>query len=407
MKNGIGPLRHQESFAAFFTMFDAGDMTGIVLCVLAGMVLTVVVQSSSATVGICIALASQGLMDFPSSAAFILGDNIGTTVTAQLATIGTSRDSRRVAWAHTMFNVLGVLYLIPLFPLYLKIVEVVTSTFFGLGPPDAVVEGAKPNIARYIANAHTLFNILNCLIFLTVLPLLLRVVYLIVPQKSERGVRTVTLLDYQHVDIPELALKQVREEVHRMGVLAETTYRDVTGCMSERDIKKLSGWKEREDTINRYQREIMNFLVKVSQGSLSDEQGREISSLMRMTNNLERIGDSVENIAELVEEMIENDLNLAQEGMRDYMTIKDLVGETIHFTIESIIRAPHDLMAKANKYESMINFMREEMRDNYLMRLRSGICTVDPGLVFTDMLAHFEKIGDYSFNVAQAIAGEK
>jgi len=402
-------LKKSEGFVTFFTMFDATTWLGILFCVLAGMILTMIVQSSSATVGICIALASQGLMTFPSSAAFILGDNIGTTITAQLATIGTSVNSRRVAWAHSLFNVIGVLYILPLFPWFLDFVTFITSKLMGLGDPEMVVDGAKPHIARYIANAHTIFNVVNALIFLGVMPLLTRIVCLVVPEREEAVEPRITSLELKFVDIPTMALKQARDEIHVMGRLAETTYRDVTNCMHDRDLTKLSEWREREEMLNRFQREIIEFLIKVSQGSMSVEQGRELSSLMRMTNNLERIGDSVENIAELVEEMIENDLHLAEEGLKDFDTIRNRVGEMINFIITAIPNPDPDpkLMRRANDFEDSINFMREEMRDNYLLRLRSGVCAVDPGLIFTDMLAHFEKIGDYSFNVAQAVAGEK
>jgi len=407
MKDGIGPLKKTPEFVSFFTMFDASTITGILLCVGLGTLLTMIVQSSSATVGICMALAGQGLMDFQSSVAFILGDNIGTTITAQLATIGANFNSRRVAWAHTLFNVIGVLYVIPLFPFFIKGVGEFTAHVMGTGAPDLVVEGTRPNIARYIANAHTLFNIFNALVFLAIMPIFTRVVSFLVPDRTEKERRYISSLDFNYADIPALALEQAREEIFAMGLLAQTTYFDVTNCVHSMDSQKLEEWKEREETLNRLQREIVEFLIQVSQGSISVEQGKEISSLMRMTNNFERIGDSVENIAELIEEMMENDLRLSDDGLKDFETIRRKVGEMIRFVTDAINTPPPELMRKANKFENTINFMREEMRGNYLVRLRSGVCALDPGLVFTDMLAHFEKIGDYSFNIAQAIAGEK
>jgi len=407
MKRGFAPLREDPTFIQFFTAFDADSFGGIILCVMVGSIMTTLVQSSSATVGITIALASEGLLNVPGSVALILGDNIGTTITAQLATIGsTNRDARRAAWVHSLFNVIGAGVIIAVFPWFVKMVVYITSEWMGVGDPYYTVDGIRPSIPRYIANAHTLFNVVNSLLFLSVLPWLVRAACWIVPPGVEARTH-ITYLDLKFVDVPEVALQQARKEIHRMGQEVQVTYDSVIGCLSSRDLRELRKWGQRERDIDLAQKELIDFLVRTSQAAITSEESREVSSLMRITNNLERVGDSVENIAQLIEEMFENELTLSQEGVKDYHVISSKAREMLALVVGSILKPERDLLEKAKELENDIDFMREDMRAMYISRLRSGVCTLDPGLIFTDMLANFEKVGDYCFNIAQALTGAK
>ncbi len=411
MKAGFAPLKHDPEFIAFFTKFNAASYFGILMCVMVGTVLTMILQSSSATVGITMALAIQGLLGFEASVALILGDNIGTTITAQLASLGTTVNARRTANAHTLFNVLGVLLIILIFPFFVNIVTWSTSTFLGIGPLDSIVNGEKINIARYVANAHTMFNVVNALFFLMVLPYLAKAAIWLTPHKQEDAeldeLYTIKYMDAGFIDTPSVAIEQAKAEIARMGESVKQMYDDVVKSLEPRKVKDLAKWRKREDLIDNLQKEITKFLIKVGQQNIMPEESKEISSLLRMTNNLERIGDSIENIAELVEELIEQDLYLSEGGLNDYKEISKEVGAFIDFIIEAMKKENVMLMNKAMALEDNIDRMREEMRGNYLVRLNSGICAVDPGLMLVDMLTAFEKIGDYSFNIAQAVAGEK
>lgn len=410
MKNGFKPLRSHPDFIAFFTKFDARSLGGILLCVLAGTVLTMILQSSSATVGITMALASQGLLNLPGSVALILGDNIGTTITAELASIGSNLAARQTARAHTMFNVLGVCYIVVLFNPFVSLVEWVTGSLMGIGPAQAAVSGQEqPNIGRYIANAHTMFNVINAILFLIILPVLAKVAAKLTMGKEAEVVlqdmgRPVHL-DYRFVENPSVALAQAREETVRMGRLAQVMYRDVTNVLFTRKLENLARWKPTEDALDNLQRAITDFLVQVSQGAITDAESREINSLLRMVNNIERVGDATENLAQLTEEMVENKLELAEQGVADYRSMREQVGRFLELVVTGAAERNREIMETAQTMEDKINFMREMMRDEYLTRLRSGVCTVDPGLVFVDMLANFEKIGDYCYNIAQAVAG--
>ncbi|MFC1535092.1 Na/Pi cotransporter family protein [Thermodesulfobacteriota bacterium] len=410
MKAGFAP-GDNSTFISFFRIFHTDNIGGILLCALAGTVLTMIVQSSSATVGIVMALAMEGLLDYEASVVLILGTNIGTTITAQLASIGTNVNAHRTANAHTLFNVIGVLITILFFPLFLKIVAFITSTLMFIGSPDLIVGGEKPNIARYIANSHTIFNVITAFIFLMFLPYLVKAAIWITPQKEENigldEIHHIKFLDTKFVDTPSVALAQARAEIIRMAEAVQIMYDDVINSIKNRKIKELSKWRKREDSLDILQKEITRFLIQVMQKPIIAEESKEVASLMRMTNNLERAGDEIENIAELMEEIIEQNLHFSEGGIHDYETIAAEVREFIRFVMEAITLDDKEIMPKAEEMEDKVNQMREDMKSNHLMRLQSGICTVDPGLILVDMLTAFEKIGDFCYNIAQAVTGER
>ncbi len=411
MKDGFAPLKDHPSFVALFTQFNADDMLSISLCILVGTVMTMILQSSSATIGVTMALASQGLLNFEASAALILGDNIGTTITAQLASIGASVNARRTARAHAIFNILGVLLIITFFPLFLKMVIWITGHMMDIGPPDLLVHGEHPNIGRYIANAHTFFNVISAIFFLMFLHYLVKVTCWLVPEKEEAKtideLRRIKYIHSKYIDTPSVAIVQARAEIVRMGEAVQLMYNDVVYSLRDRKLKDLSKWRQREDIIDSLQKEITKFLTNVMQKRVSLEESKEIASLMRMANNLERAGDGVENIAQLIEELHEQNLHLSEDGMQDYELISAEVGKFLNFIVVAVQKEDKDVMAQAQTLEDEIDRMREDMRGNYIMRLQSGMCTVDPGLILVDMLTSFEKIGDFCYNVAQAVAGLK
>ena len=410
MKLGFKPLRAHPEFISFFTRFDAGSVSGVLLCVLTGAALTMLVQSSSATVGITMALASQGLLNLPGSVALILGENIGTTITAELAAIGGNLTARRAARAHTMFNVIGVGLVLLAFQPFLSVVQWLTH-LMGIGPAELRNGSEQPNISRYIANSHTLFNVLNATFFLCVLPVLVAAAIKLTPGKEKdnmlQDLGKPRYLDYKFVDQPSVALSLARDEVVRMGQVAQQMMQDVSNVFFSRKIHELTRWRQAEDALDQLQKLVVDYLVQVSQGSISGPESREVASLMRMANNMERIGDSVENVAELIEEIIESNLDFSENSVIDFKEMRDQANKFLDLIIRAAHERDPDIMEVAQQMEDEIDLMRERMRDDHMSRLRSGTCTVDPGLVFVDILNNYEKIGDYCYNIAQAVAGKR
>ncbi|MBN2418184.1 MAG: Na/Pi cotransporter family protein, partial [Deltaproteobacteria bacterium] len=411
MKAGFSPLRDDPAFISLLTGFQSNTIGSISICVLIGAILTMILQSSSATVGITMAMAMQGLINFETSVALILGENIGTTITAQLASIGASINARRAANAHTLFNVIGVIIIILCFHPFIDLVQFITGTLMNYGAPDIIINGERPNIERYIANSHTLFNIVNAVFFLFTLNYLVKISIWLSPCEESKEnfdeLRHIKYLDNKYVDTPSVALGRARAEIIRMGEAVLIMYDDVIKSIISRKIKDLSKWRKREDMLDNLQKEITQYLVKIMQKPIMAEESSEIAALTRMANNFERAGDEVESIAKLIEELIELNLHISEGGMKDYEKISAEVRKFIILVTEAIRNEDSNIIASAQEIENLIDRMREEMKSNHLMRLQSGVCTVDPGLILVDMLTAFEKLGDYCYNIAQAVSGTK
>ena len=409
MKQGLGPIKHDPAFVEFFTRFDGTTIGSRLLCVATGALLTIMVQSSSATVGLTMTLATQGLLTFPAAAALVLGENIGTTITAELATIGSQNiNAHRAARAHTMFNVIGVCFMLIVFPIFVSGVEYI-SLLLGAGPVDQILNGEAINISRYIANGHTIFNVVNAIIFLTLLPWLIRVATILSPKEKidEKEYYSLPKFDNRYIDNPIAALTQVRSELLRMADTALYTLKNTVEALQNRDSKKLARWRRYEKHLDEMQKAITAYLTLVYRGNVNEAEAKEISGFIRMTNNIERIGDSVENIAIMAEDIIENNIQFSEQAMKDIETLNKQAVAFLLLVIEGIKKKRSNFMRDAQIIEDNIDFMRGEMRQDHVERLRQGICTNEPGLIFSDILSNFEKIGDYCYNIAQAVAGVK
>ncbi len=409
MKQGLSPIKGDPAFIDFFTQFDATTMTGLLLCVTTGTILTVVVQSSSATIGLTMTFATQGLLDFPAAMALVLGENIGTTITAQLATIGaTNVNAYRVARAHAMFNIIGVIFILSFFPYFLQLVEFITG-LMGAGAVSQVAEGDVVNIPRYIANGHTLFNVVNAFVFLILLPWLIKVSILLSPKEDdeEQDLLRMPNFDDRFLDNPIAAITQVRSEITRMADIALITLKNTLESLQARDLKKLSKWKRYEDHLDTMQKEIILYLTRIYQEDVSENEAKELSSMIRVTNNIERVGDAVENLAEMTEDIIDKDIHFSKDALKDIEVISNQSIAFLILVTKGMQNKKANFMADAQTIEDNIDFMRDEMRNDHIFRLKEGICRNEPGLIFSDILSNFEKIGDYCYNIAQGIAGIK
>ena len=410
MKAGLSPLKHEPAFVTFLTRFQAQNLNEILLCVLAGAAITMAVQSSSATVGITMALASQGLLSFEGSVAMILGENIGTTITAQLASIGSNVNARRTAMAHTLFNVLGVVFIVIIFPYFVEIVIYVTNIVLGIGNPDVLVGGEKPFISRHIANAHTLFNVINAILFLFILRYLVIIATWLTPRGKREyldEIYHIKYLDRRYLDSPEVALVQAKQEIIRMGEETQTMFDEVIGSLEIRNTKILAKWKEREDVLDNLQKEITDFLVKVMQQNIVIEESKEITSLFRMTNNIERVGDELEDIANALERMIDEKLFFSEQAISDYVAISAEARKFLVLVLNGIKKDNKEIMSESIRLIEHIDQMTEDMRLTHHDRLVEGICEIDRSMIFIDILNAFEKMGGFCYNIAQAVAGVK
>jgi phosphate:Na+ symporter len=410
MKNAFSFLKGSEQVFNFFASLDGFPFLALII----GTAFTIMMQSSSVTVGITMALGTAGLISFPTAVAFILGDNIGTTITAELASIGTNITAKRTARAHTMFNVIGVLYIFLLMPYFVKLVDTITP-----GSADFIITSAEgatkfsmevgdaPYIARHIANAHTIFNVVNNLLFLPLIAVLVKIVTWMVPGEEEKLEYHLKYLDGKVISTPSIAIGEARDETIRMAKLAFDMLDEDMQVFFDGDIKRLENVRKMEDTVDMLQREITDYCVRISQESTTPEISREITSLINMVNNIERIGDHCENLSELIERKRKGKYpfsDAATDGIRE---IYQETRRFYEFVITAMEKRDTGIKGGADRFEDRINHLEDTLRQGHVDRLNKGTCEVDAGLIFIDMLTNFEKIGDHVFNIAEAVVGIK
>ncbi len=406
MQSGVKPFRESTMMVEFFTMFDASTFGGVVVCVLVGAGCTMVVQSSAVTVALTMALAAQGLLTLPGAMALVLGDNIGTTITAELAALRTDLEARRMARANSISNVIGATYMVLLFPFYVDLVEWFTQAVStGLGPADLVVDGAKPYIARYIANAHTIFNVINATVMLTALPLLVKIGKAITATRKEveRGsLATPVYLDERSLSSPTVALSLSRKEIVHMAEISQEMAAEVFPVFITRRRKDLGRYEMREEALDSLQRSIHQYLVQLYGDQNTPEDHRVVTAQMTMVNGFERLGDTTTNIADIISFALDNHIQLSDEALEEYRRISATALEFHELVTGALRENRTDILPRAEELEIQLDEMRLTMREGHLKRLKAGVCNVDQGLVFADMLNYFERLGDYLLKISRA-----
>jgi phosphate:Na+ symporter len=192
-----------------------------------------------------------------------------------------------------------------------------------------------------------------------------------------------------------------------MADVALVTLKNTLESLQTRDTKKLSKWQRYEDHLDAMQKEIIRYLTRIYQEDVSEVEAKELSSMIRVTNNIERIGDAVENLAEMTEDIIDKDINFSKDALKDIQVISNQAVAFLMLVQEGMQSTTANFMSDAQTIEDNIDFMRDEMRNDHIFRLKEGVCRNEPGLIFSDILSNFEKIGDYCYNIAQGIAGIK
>ncbi len=410
MKHGFNPLKASDDFRQLFILVGDYRLLGVLI----GALVTVIVQSSSATIGITLALASSGLISFEASVALILGENIGTTITTNIAAIGTNQAAKRTAFSHFLFNVIGVVYMLLFMPVFMKLVALITP-----GDADFVIQtqaqansfaaeiGDKPYIARHIANTHTLFNVINTLIFLPFIGLLAKFSTLIIRGEDTMETQRVRFIDDRVLNTPPVAIGQARRETIRMAQLTLEMLEETSHFLEDNNYKRIHILEKKEELVNILQREIMDFLVKLSQKAISPETSESLGALMNIVNDLERIGDHCENLWLLGMRKYEGKISFSYMGNNEVVNIADRTYEFLQYVINAMHNNDKDIGAKAIAYEDAIDELEVTLRMNHIARLNTGECAVQPGLIFLDILHSYEKIGDHVYNVSAALSGEK
>lgn len=382
MSSAVSGLSEVPQFAHVFLLFK-----NPVLGVLAGAILTAIIQSSSASVGILQALATTGQVSYGAAVPIIMGQNIGTCITAILSSFGTNKNAKRAALVHLSFNVVGTIVWLSCFCIIKAVLSPVildeSASMFG------------------IAVAHSLFNCLCVLLLFPLSGLLERLVYIIVPETDEPD--TITKLDDRLLSAPGLALDLCREQLVKMSGYSFTAMKDGLYCLHNYDNEKIAEIKKLENKTDQYEDLLYNYLIKLSSKKINEDDSATAAEYLKLIGDFERIADHGLNIAEAAEEIKEKKLSFSIDANHDLKVIYDAVAEIMALAGRAFTENDINAAFNVEPLEENIDILKEEIRTRHIARLQRGSCSVAAGFVLNDILTNLERVADHCSNVAVCI----
>lgn len=391
MGNGMAPLSNLEAFHQLTLNMSENRILGL----LVGTLFTVIVQSSSATIGILQGLFAEGAIDLHAALPVLFGDNVGTTITAVLASLGASVAARRAAFIHVIFNLIGAAIFLTFLPLFTKFVELLQDQF-------------DLNPEMTLAFAHGSFNIANTLIQFPFIAGLAWLVTKIIPGED-------VTIEYkpQHLDpifiqqSSAVALDQAKAEIIRMGEYACMGLEETNQYLFTRQQKHSDLARQLEGALNNLDQKITDYLVTIASGSLSELESARHTALMDLVRDIERIGDHFENIIELIDYKIANKVDLTEEAQTDLNQMFTLTIHTVKQSISALDQVSREKALMVVDKEDEIDNMERRLRKQHIVRMNKGQCTGSAGIVFVDMISNLERIGDHAVNIAEEVLGGK
>jgi phosphate:Na+ symporter len=402
MKEAVTELKDSPQIMSMMSTMTADTLLRRVLAVIVGMLVTFVVQSSSATMAVTMTLAAEGMIDVHTACALILGDNIGTTITANLASIGASTSAKRAARVHSLFNVVGAVWGVLLFVPFVSLV--------GAMVPGVLEGGAtKAALATFLAAYHSLFNVINTILWLPFVKQLAWLGAHLVPEAHKLEVPHLKYLDAPAMESAPMALFAARKEVRRMLDEVRSMLEKTMLLITHPDEKLGTVAEEvfqSEIIVDTLEREITRYLVEVVRLDTSMEDSTEIAGLLTCLHDLERMGDHCEMLTKLAKRRYDNKLPFGEDAIKDILEIGGKVRQFLELLSTNMQNPSTEVLTLARNLENSINAIRKQARRGHIERLNAGECGVDQGLIYIDMLNSFEKIGDHATNVAEMLAGD-
>ncbi|MFZ7805451.1 Na/Pi cotransporter family protein [Bacillus thuringiensis] len=391
MSAGMKPLRSLESFQELTVSMSDNPILGIVV----GTVFTLIVQSSSATIGILQELFGQGAIDLQAALPVLFGDNIGTTITAVLAAIGTSIAARRAALVHVIFNIIGTIIFTILLVPFTSLIQYF-QTSLNLNPE------------MTIAFAHGTFNVTNTIIQFPFIAVLAWIVTKII-----RGEDATIDFKPQHLNpifieqSPAIALTEAQKEIIRMAEFSLHGLKEASQFLNTQDKKHANMATQLEGAINNLDKKITEYLVLLSEKPLSPTDSEKHSVLAGVVGDIERVGDHVENLVELVDFQISNRVSLSDEALTELNEMLELTISTLQDSVEALTNFDTELAQTVIAKERKIDQMERVLRKRHVLRLNERSCSGDASIIFVDMVSNLERIGDHAVNIADGVLGEQ
>lgn len=383
LSKSVVDLKQLEVVRNILTSFSSNIFLGI----LAGAIFTGIIQSSSATSGLVIALVSQGLVQLPGAVAIMMGANIGTCVTALIASIGGSVSARRVAIAHILFNVLGVVIFLP-FITWLVI---------------PFMETLSTSVPRQVANFHTIFNVTMTIIMLPLTAYYVKFIKWLVPgeeKKVEHGTRYISA---KIMGTPSIALEQATQEIVRMFGIAKGMVECTKTILFKRDKKLIRSVMDDEANVDSLQMSITKYLTTLTQKSLSEDQALRAVELLNIVHDVERIGDHATNISELAEGAIDENVVFSAGGAEELSKMFDTVTHSCGLVMDALHDYDKEKAQSMKQIEDDIDFMASSARDDHFSRLKTEQCKAEAGIFYLDIITNLERVGDHCYNISRAI----
>ena len=380
MSSAVAPLKDVPEFTNILLLFS-----NPILGVLAGAVLTAIIQSSSASVGILQALSATGQITFGSAIPIILGQNIGTCATAMLSSVGTNKNARRTAVVHLYFNIIGTLVFLTGF--------YALKTIFDF----QFVNDAINQVG--IAVVHTVFNLTCTAVMLPFAGVLERLACATI-KDEENAEDEFQLLDERLMVTPPVAIEQCRKLTIKMAEKSERAMDQALSLVRNFDPEVYNTVRETESRIDVYEDRLGTYLVKLSAHSLSQSDSREVSRLLHTIGDFERISDHAVDIAKAAEEMHNKEIHFSDDAQGEIDVISSAVRRVLHMSIESFTSGDVNLAFQVEPLEQVVDHLRSVMKNRHVARLQEGSCTIELGFIFSDLLTSFERVSDHCSNIA-------
>ncbi len=407
MKEACGAIKELDDFEAWFHRFDASTYLGVLQCAMAGCVLTMLVQSSSATLGITMSLALQGIISYETAAALVLGENIGTTVTAILASLGATTVARRAAYFHAIFNLAGVLWITAIFGWYVQLVP------WLIGVETIQVGGittvAPENTSPAIAAVHTIFNVINTLLFIPLMPLCVQLLNRAVPSKEFKEKPRLTDLDIRILETPLMAIEQSRVEIGKMGEGCAKMLGWLDELLQEDEPDKKLGdrLKHREQVLDVMQDEISEYVTNLLAGNVPHSVADEARLQIRMADEYESVSDYIANLDNFDRKLRRDGHRFTEEQRKDLGKLNGHVTEYVTAVNEALAQDNRNVLIKTEAVSKRIKNEVKQLRRKHLDDLSSGLIAPLVSVAFLASLNAYSRVRDHTHNIAEAVSGEK
>ncbi len=382
MSGAVEPLREVPEFVSMLTLFE-NPLMGV----LTGAVLTAVIQSSSASVGILQALSATGGITYAAAIPIIAGQNIGTCATALLSAVGASKGAKRAAVVHLYFNLIGTVVLLSCYYIFSAIAQ---PAFVG----QAIGAGG-------IALIHTGFNLLATALLLPFHRVLEKLAYRTVREGAEE--KEFALLDERFLNTPSFAIEQCRNMTHTMSGLCRDTLFQSMDCVDRYDEAVGRRIQEAEEKVDHYEDQLGTYLVKISGRSLSENDSKEVSALLHVIGDFERISDHAVNILRAAQELHQKNLRFSSTAERELAVLSSAVREVLRLAVDAFQKWDVELAGRVEPLEQVVDRLRQILQSRHVNRLRNGECTIEMGFILSDLLHNYERVADHCSNIAVCI----